>query len=376
MSIGTGASRPVLIMAGGTGGHVFPALAVAAELTGLGVPVAWLGTDQGLEARVVPAAGYSLTSIRVSGLRGKGLLRVFFAPFMLSVALLQALRVFLRLRPLAVLGMGGFAAGPGGLIAWLLRRPLLIHEQNSVPGLTNRLLAPLARVVIEGFPGSMPASRRAVSAGNPVRAGIAALAAPETRFAGRSGVLRLLVIGGSLGAQALNRVVPPAIARLPEAMRPQVHHQTGQTEVASVQQSYRELGCDARVEAFIEDMAGAYAWADLVVCRSGALTVAELAAAGVASILVPYPHATDDHQTGNARYLADAGAALLMPQDTLNDEWLAETLARFTSQRETLLAMAHRARELAQPDAARRVALLCLEAAGITPTVPAEGLPQ
>jgi UDP-N-acetylglucosamine--N-acetylmuramyl-(pentapeptide) pyrophosphoryl-undecaprenol N-acetylglucosamine transferase len=376
MSIGTGASRPVLIMAGGTGGHVFPALAVAAELTGLGVPVAWLGTDQGLEARVVPAAGYSLTSIRVSGLRGKGLLRVFFAPFMLSVALLQALRVFLRLRPLAVLGMGGFAAGPGGLIAWLLRRPLLIHEQNSVPGLTNRLLAPLARVVIEGFPGSMPASRRAVSAGNPVRAGIAALAAPETRFAGRFGVLRLLVIGGSLGAQALNRVVPPAIARLPEAMRPQVHHQTGQTEVASVQQSYRELGCDARVEAFIEDMAGAYAWADLVVCRSGALTVAELAAAGVASILVPYPHATDDHQTGNARYLADAGAALLMPQDTLNDEWLAETLARFTSQRETLLAMAHRARELAQPDAARRVALLCLEAAGITPTVPAEGLPQ
>jgi UDP-N-acetylglucosamine--N-acetylmuramyl-(pentapeptide) pyrophosphoryl-undecaprenol N-acetylglucosamine transferase len=187
-------------MAGGTGGHVFPALAVAAELTGLGVPVAWLGTPQGLEARVVPAAGYPLTAIRVSGLRGKGLPRVFLAPFMLALALLQAFRVFLRLRPLAVLGMGGFAAGPGGLVAWLLRRPLLIHEQNSVPGLTNRWLAPLARKVLEGFPGSMPAARRAVAVGNPVRTAIAALAVPEARLAGRSGALHLLVIGGSLGA--------------------------------------------------------------------------------------------------------------------------------------------------------------------------------
>jgi UDP-N-acetylglucosamine--N-acetylmuramyl-(pentapeptide) pyrophosphoryl-undecaprenol N-acetylglucosamine transferase len=367
MTFAADATRPVLIMAGGTGGHVFPALAVAAELTGLGVPVAWLGTEQGLEARVVPAAGYPLTSIRVSGLRGKGLSRVFFAPFMLSIALLQALGVFLRLRPLAVLGMGGFAAGPGGFIAWLLRRPLLIHEQNSVPGLTNRLLAPLARVVLEGFPGSLPASRRAVAVGNPVRAGIVALAAPETRFAGRSGPLRLLVIGGSLGAQALNRVLPQAIGRLPAATRPQVHHQTGQAQVAGVQQSYREIGCEARVEAFIEDMAAAYAWADLVVCRSGALTVAELAAAGVGSILVPYPHATDDHQTGNARYLANAGAALLIPQEQLSSDWLADTLARFAGQRDKLLDMARRARELARPDAARRVALLCLEAAGIAP---------
>jgi UDP-N-acetylglucosamine--N-acetylmuramyl-(pentapeptide) pyrophosphoryl-undecaprenol N-acetylglucosamine transferase len=365
MTIGAAAARPVLIMAGGTGGHVFPALAVATELTGLGVPVAWLGTDQGLEARVVPAAGYTLTSIRVSGLRGKGLRRVFFAPFMLVVALVQALRVFLRLRPLAVLGMGGFAAGPGGLVAWLLRRPLLIHEQNSVPGLTNRLLAPLARVVLEGFPGSLPASRRALPVGNPVRASIAALATPETRFAGRGGTLRLLVIGGSLGAQALNRLLPQAIARLPAEQRPQVHHQTGQAEAAGVQQHYRELGCEAQVEAFIEDMAAAYGWADLVVCRSGALTVAELAAAGVGSILVPYPHATDDHQTGNARYLADAGAALLMPQARLSSDWLADTLGRFAGQRDKLLAMARRARELARPDAARRVALLCLEAAGI-----------
>jgi UDP-N-acetylglucosamine--N-acetylmuramyl-(pentapeptide) pyrophosphoryl-undecaprenol N-acetylglucosamine transferase len=331
------------------------------------VPVAWLGTVRGLEARVVPAAGYPLTSIQVSGLRGKGLSRVLLAPFMLSLALLQALRVFLRLRPLAVLGMGGFASGPGGLVAWLLRRPLLIHEQNSGPGLTNRLLTPLARVVLEGFPGSLPASRCAVAVGNPVRAGIIALASPETRFAGRSGPLRLLVIGGSLGAQALNRVLPEAIGRLPTAGRPEVHHQTGQSDVAGVQRSYRDFGCEACVEAFIEDMAAAYAWADLVVCRSGALTVAELAAAGVGSILVPYPHATDDHQTGNARYLADAGAALLMPQAQLSSDWLAETLVRFAGQRDKLLDMAHRARELARPDAARRVAMLCLEAAGIAP---------
>jgi UDP-N-acetylglucosamine--N-acetylmuramyl-(pentapeptide) pyrophosphoryl-undecaprenol N-acetylglucosamine transferase len=286
---------------------------------------------------------------------------------MLSIALLQALRVFLRLRPLAVLGMGGFAAGPGGLIAWLLRRPLLIHEQNSVPGLTNRLLAPLARVVIEGFPGSMPAVRHAVAAGNPVRAGIAALTLPEARFAGRFGALRLLVIGGSLGARALNQVVPEALARLPASARPRVHHQTGRAEIDGVRERYAKTGCDARVEDFVEDMAAAYAWADLVVCRAGALTVSELAAAGVASILVPYPHATDDHQTGNAHYLADAGAALLMPQATLTAEWLAETLARFDGQRETLLTMAQRARALARPEAARRVALLCLEAAGITP---------
>jgi UDP-N-acetylglucosamine--N-acetylmuramyl-(pentapeptide) pyrophosphoryl-undecaprenol N-acetylglucosamine transferase len=371
MTFGAGGPRPVLIMAGGTGGHVFPALAVAVELTGLGVPVAW----QGLEASVGPAAGYPLTVIQVSGLRGKGMPRFFLAPFMLTLALLQAVMVLLRLRPLAVLGMGGFTAGPGGLAAWLLRRPLLIHEQNSIPGLTNRLLAPLARSVLEGFPGSMPAARRALAVGNPVRAGIAALALPEARFAGRSGALHLLVIGGSLGAQALNRVVPAAVARLSAGVRPRVHHQTGRAEVDGVRQRYTEVGCDARVEAFVEDMAAAYAWADLVVCRAGALTVAELAAAGVASILVPYPHATDDHQTGNARYLADAGAALLMPQDTLSAEWLSETLARFTDQRETLLAMARRARELARPDAARRVALLCLEAAGITPATPVRGSP-
>jgi UDP-N-acetylglucosamine--N-acetylmuramyl-(pentapeptide) pyrophosphoryl-undecaprenol N-acetylglucosamine transferase len=362
----TGAGhRPILIMAGGTGGHVFPALAVARELSALGVPVAWLGTRRGLEARVVPAAGYPLAAIRVTGLRGKGRLRLLAAPFMLSLALLQALVVMARLRPAAVLGMGGFAAGPGGVVAWLLRRPLLIHEQNSVPGTTNRLLAPLASRVLEGFPGSMPALRRALHTGNPVRREIAGLPEPGVRFAGRGAALRLLVLGGSLGAQALNRAVPGALARLPATERPAVHHQTGAAEVAAVQAQYRELAGESRVEAFIADMAAAYAWADLVVCRAGALTIAELAAAGVGAVLVPFPHATDDHQTGNARYLVDAGAAVLLPQAELDAERLAGLLARFGARRQELLEMARRARRLARPEAAREVARLCLEAAGL-----------
>ncbi len=359
--------RPVLIMAGGTGGHVFPALAVAAELSTRGVPVSWLGTRRGLEARVVPAAGYALSSIRVSGLRGKGLLRLLIAPFMLAFAVLQSVVIFLRLRPMAVLGMGGFVSGPGGLAAWLLRCPLVIHEQNSVAGLTNRLLAPLARHVLEAFPGSLPAARHAVHTGNPVRATISAVPDPARRLPGHTGALHLLVIGGSLGAQALNQVVPQAVARLPLAARPQIHHQTGAADEAGVRARYRELDCTARVEAFVEDMAAAYAWADLVVCRAGALTVAELCAAGVASILVPFPYATDDHQTGNAGYLAAAGAAVLVPQPELTEERLAERLAAYAADRHALLEMASRARELARPDAARRVAGFCLQAAGQAP---------
>ena len=362
-----GNRRPVLIMAGGTGGHVFPALAVADELSSRGVPVSWLGTRRGLEARVVPAAGYVLSSIRVSGLRGKGLLRLLIAPFMLVFAVVQSVIIFLRLRPMAVLGMGGFAAGPGGLVAWLLRCPLVIHEQNSVAGLTNRLLAPLARYALEAFPGSLPAARHAVHTGNPVRAAIAALPEPARRLSEHAGALHLLVIGGSLGAEALNRVVPQAVARLPQEARPQIHHQTGQADADAVRARYQELGSDVRVEAFVEDMAAAYAWADLVVCRAGALTVAELCAAGVASILVPFPYATDDHQTGNAGYLADAGAAVLLPQPELTAERLAERLAAYSADRPVLLEMASRARELARPDAARQVAGFCLQAAGQAP---------
>lgn len=357
--------RPVLIMAGGTGGHVFPALAVAAELSARGVAVAWLGTRRGLEARVVPAAGYPLETVRVSGLRGKGALRLLLAPFMLTLALLQALSIQLRLRPCAVLGMGGFTAGPGGVIAWLLRRPLLIHEQNSVAGMTNRWLLPFARTVMEAFPGSLPATRHPVHTGNPVRAEITQLPAPAERFAMRSGALRVLVIGGSLGARALNETVPAAVQQLAAGHSLQLHHQTGRTDVETVRAAYAAFDMDARVEAFIEDMAAAYAWADVVICRSGALTVAELAVVGVASILVPFPFATDDHQTGNARFLADAGAAILMPQSVMTADSLSGLLADFAEQRGMLEEMACRARELALPDAARRVAALCLQAAGI-----------
>jgi UDP-N-acetylglucosamine--N-acetylmuramyl-(pentapeptide) pyrophosphoryl-undecaprenol N-acetylglucosamine transferase len=364
MSI-TANERAVLIMAGGTGGHVFPALAVAAELSARGIAVSWLGTQRGLEARVVPAAGYPLETMRVSGIRGKGVMKMISAPFMLMVALLQALTIQLRLRPCAVLGMGGFAAGPGGVIAWLLRRPLLIHEQNSVAGMTNRWLAPLARTVMEAFPGSLPARRQAIHTGNPVRAEITRLPAPSERYAERSGALRVLVVGGSLGARALNEVMPAAVRQLPAARQLQLHHQTGSADLASVQAAYAALELDVRVDAFIDDMAAAYSWADVVICRSGALTVAELAVVGVASILVPYPHATDDHQTGNARFLADAGAAVLMPQEVMSAEKLAGLLGDFSRQRNRLLEMACRARELAMPDAARRVAEHCLRAAGI-----------
>jgi UDP-N-acetylglucosamine--N-acetylmuramyl-(pentapeptide) pyrophosphoryl-undecaprenol N-acetylglucosamine transferase len=357
--------RPVLIMAGGTGGHVFPALAVAAELTASGVAVSWLGTQRGLESRVVPAAGYPLETMRVSGVRGKGLLRKLMAPFMLMVALVQALFIQLRLRPRAVLGMGGFAAGPGGVIAWILRRPLLIHEQNSVAGLTNKWLAPLARTVMEAFPGSLPERLHVVHTGNPVRAEITRLSPPGERLAGRSGALRVLVIGGSLGARALNETVPAAVRLLGDSQTLDIYHQTGSAEAETVRSAYADIGRDARVEAFVEDMAAAYAWADVVICRSGALTIAELAVVGVPSILVPFPHATDDHQTGNARFLADAGAAILLPQTELTAGKLAGLIGDFTGQRNMLLEMACRAHELAMPDAARRVAAHCLQAAGI-----------
>ena len=357
--------KPVLIMAGGTGGHVYPALAVARELLHADVPVIWLGTRAGLEARVIPAAGIPIQWIRVSGLRGKGFARRLAAPFMLALALWQAFIVMLRVRPGAVLGMGGFVTGPGGVMAWVLRRPLLIHEQNSIAGLTNRWLARLATQVMEAFPGTLPG---AIHTGNPVRADIAALPAPEDRLAGRSGRLHLLVLGGSLGAHALNDEVPAALAELHASSRPEVLHQTGTRNLEATQAAYQAAGLEARLESFIDDMAAAYAWADLVVCRAGALTVAELAAAGVGSVLVPYPHAVDDHQTGNARYLADADAAVLLPQTDLRATRLAELLGGFVTRRERLLAMARAARSLARPNAAQQVTRLCLAAAGIPVT--------
>lgn len=350
--------RPILIMAGGTGGHVFPALAVADQLRAGGWPVEWMGTRAGLEARVVPQAGIPVHWISVQGLRGKGKLRLLLAPFMLIWALLQATHVILKVRPAAVLGMGGFTTGPGGVMAWLLRRPLIIHEQNSVAGLTNRLLAPLAKPVLEAFPGSLA---HALHTGNPVRRSIAQQRFQEPDM--RSRRPRLLVVGGSLGAKVFNEKVPQALAALAVSPPPAVWHQTGLRHIDQARQAYADAGVEARLDAFIDDMAQAYHWADLVLCRAGALTIAELAAVGVASILVPYPYAVDDHQTHNAAYLVEAGAAVLLPDSEMNPQRLREQL-QLLWQPQRLQEMARRARARALPDAAQRVADCCIRAAG------------
>jgi len=350
--------RPILIMAGGTGGHVFPALAVAERLRASGRPVAWLGTHAGLEARVVPACGIPMHWIKVKGLRGKGALRLLAAPFMLLWSMLQAAGVLLRVRPAAVLGMGGYTTGPGGVMAWLLRRPLVIHEQNSVAGLTNRLLRPLAHAALEAFPGSL---RNAKHTGNPVRRSIAELPFREPDMQSRRP--RLLVVGGSLGAAVLNEQVPAALAELDQQQRPEVWHQTGTGHIDEARKAYADVGVEVKLAAFIEDMSAAYRWADLVLCRAGALTVAELAAVGVASILVPYPHAVDDHQTANAHHLADAGAAVLMPQSHMTPQRLAEQL-KLLQQPERLIDMALHARKKAMPEAAQGVADICVAASG------------
>lgn len=357
------AVAPVLIMAGGTGGHVFPALAVAEELRRHGVPVVWLGTQAGIEARLVPQAGFPIEWLSIKGLRGKTMVSQLLAPFRLVLACAQAIAVLRRRKPCAVLGMGGFAAGPGGLMAWLLRRPLLIHEQNAVAGLTNRMLAKLTTRRLEAFPGAL--GKVAEQVGNPVRADILALAAPEKRLANRAGAMRVLVVGGSLGAVSLNQLIPTAIASMRADLRPQVHHQTGTNTLERTRELYQTCKVEARVDAFIDDMAAAYGWADLVICRAGAMTVFELAAAGVASVLIPYPHAVDDHQTANANWLVQQGAAVLRQQSELDSDWLCETLTQFSQQRERLLSMACAARALARPDAARVVAERCLAAGGL-----------
>ncbi|CAK0750589.1 N-acetylglucosaminyl transferase [Gammaproteobacteria bacterium] len=344
-------ARPgrVLVMAGGTGGHVFPALAVAKELQALGMEVVWMGTRTGLEARLVPEAGYPVEWITVTGLRGKGAMNWVLAPWRLLRALGEALLALRRVAPEVVLGMGGFATGPGGLAAWLLRRPLVIHEQNSVAGLTNRLLARLATRVLEAFPDTFPPRVNAVFTGNPVRPEIAKLARESRDEIGKP--WRLLVLGGSQGAAALNAVLPDALALLSPQARPEVWHQSGARLLEQTEIAYRAAGITARIDAFITDMAAAYQWADLVLCRSGALTVAEIAAAGVAAVLVPYPHAVDDHQTHNARLLLDAGAAQILPQKTLNPHCLAEVLRDLGENPERLRAMGRAAHAVARPAA-------------------------
>ncbi len=357
------AARPVMIMAGGTGGHVFPGLAVASVLRERGLPVVWLGTRDGLESRLVPEAGLPMEFLEIQGLRGKGLTGWLLAPVRLTRAVWQAIGVLRRHRPRAVLGMGGYAAGPGGIAAWLLRRPLVLHEQNAVAGMTNRVLSRFARRVLCGFPTDFPGNVLARVVGNPVREAIHDLQEPEVRYAGRSGRLRLLVVGGSLGAQVLNERVPAAVAMLPEEQRPEIRHQAGERTLQIAEDHYRRAGVEAEITPFIGDMAEAYAWADLVVCRAGALTVSELAAVGVAACLVPLPQAVDDHQTANARFLSDRQAAVLLPQGELSPRRLAGLLEDYTTHRDSLRLMAERARELASPRAAEDVADSCLEVA-------------
>ncbi len=358
-------THTILIMAGGTGGHVFPGLAVADKLKARGWKVVWLGTQTGMENRLVAQQGYSMETISFSGLRGKRVLTWLTLPLRLLIAFKQSLNVLRRVRPDVVLGMGGYPAFPGGMMAVLLNKPLLIHEQNSVPGLTNRILARLADKVILGFPADIKADEgKVIIAGNPVRQEIATIETPEMRFAGRTGPLRLLVVGGSLGAQILNTVVPLALRSMPEEYRPVVVHQGGEKHLDVIRRNYQESGVKAQLMPFIDDMAGQYAVCDLVLCRAGALTVSELAAAGVASILVPYPYAVDDHQTGNARFLSDRQAAILLPQTELNPDSLAALLKNLT--REKLLAMANAARKLAMPDATRTVAQICEQLTGNT----------
>ncbi len=347
-------SRTLLIVAGGTGGHVFPGLAVADEMRRRGWKVVWMGARGGLEARLVPARGYAIAWVHAAAGRGRSLAKKLFLPLHLLVGFWQSARAILRIRPDVVLGMGGYVAFPGGMMASLLARPLAIHEQNAVAGLANRLLAAVADRVMVAFPGALP---RAEWTGNPVRAEIAALAPPQTRYRARNGPLHLLVLGGSQGAQVLNEVLPQALARLPADRRPRVVHQTGERHLAATRAAYAAAGVEAELASFLDDIASRYAAADLVVCRAGAMTVAELAAAGLASVLVPFPHAADDHQRANARWLAERGAALLLPQDECTPERLAALLG--TLERAELATMAARARALGRPDAARAVADGC-----------------
>ncbi|MGB7540876.1 MAG: undecaprenyldiphospho-muramoylpentapeptide beta-N-acetylglucosaminyltransferase [Burkholderiales bacterium] len=351
-------ARTIMIMAGGTGGHIFPALAVAGRMRDAGWRVVWLGARSGMEATLVPQRGYDMAWVSFSGLRGKGPVAMLTLPFRLLIAFWQSARAIFARRPDVVLGMGGYMSFPGGMMAALLGRPLVIHEQNSIPGLANKVLAGVADRVLCAFPGAL---RNATLTGNPVRPEIATITAPEGRYRARSGPLRLLVVGGSLGARVLNDTVPRALALLPNERRPSVMHQSGLQHLEALQQAYASAGVEATTLAFIDDMAAAYADADLVVCRAGAITVAEIAAVGVASVLVPFPLAVDDHQTANARFLADAGAAILLPQRELGAERLAQLLGELG--RERLCEMAKHARSLGRPDATEAVARVCMELA-------------
>ena len=349
-----------LIMAGGTGGHIMPGLAVADVLKKRGWTIFWLGNPDKMEGKLVPSHGYEMAPMQFAGIRGKGIVSKLKAPFMLVSALLQAWRQFSRVRPDVVLGMGGYVAFPGGVVAWLRRKPLVLHEQNAIAGMANRVLSALANKVLTGFPATLP---NAEWVGNPVRTDVANLPEPLQRYPEHQGPLRLLVVGGSLGATALNQVVPKALAKMDASSRPVVKHQSGAQHIESLQSAYRDAGVQATCIPFIDDMAGAIAEADLLICRAGAMTVAEVAAAGVAALFVPFPYAVDDHQTANARFLSDEGAAWMQQQSALTADWLSDWLSQRT--RPELMNVAIQARKKAKPESAQQIAEICSSTAGI-----------
>ena len=353
--------KRVLIMAGGTGGHVFPGLAVADYMNQQGVDVHWLGTAQGIESRLVPEAGFPLHLIQIGGLRGKGIKSLIMAPWRIVNAVWQARRIIHAVDPNVVIGMGGFASGPGGLASWLCGVPLVIHEQNAKPGLTNRVLAHLAKRVLSGFPDVFKASNKVVAIGNPVRVEIAKLPPPSVRVTPARERFHLLVLGGSLGAKALNDVVPQALSRLGEDERPEVIHQTGEKHFDEAKKSYESMGVKANLSPFVKDMAEVYSWADMVLCRAGALTVAELCSAGVGAIFVPFPFAVDDHQTANAEFMVKRGAALCVQQTELTEARLADIVVEFSRSPEKRLGMAEAAYALRQVEVAKKIYDICRE---------------
>lgn len=353
------ASKTALIMAGGTGGHIFPGLAVAEELRARGWRVHWLGTPASMESRLVPPRGFAFEPIDFSGVRGKGLVTLALLPLRLLRAFWQSLAVVRRVKPDVVVGLGGYVTFPGGMMAVLVGKPLVLHEQNSVAGLVNKVLAGVADRVFTAFPEVL---KKAQWVGNPLRTAFTQQPAPAERFAGRTGPLRLLVVGGSLGARALNEIVPQALASIPADRRPVVTHQSGAAQIDALREHYAKAGVQATLTPFIDDTAAAFADADLIVCRAGASTVTEIAAVGAAAVFVPFPHAVDDHQTANARFLVDAGGGWLVQQRDLTPEWLAEMLQN--SERTALVDIARKAKNMQKINATREVVTACEELAG------------
>ena len=348
--------KTALIMAGGTGGHIFPGLAVAEELRTRGWRVHWLGAPGSMESRIVPQHGFALELIDFSGVRGKGLVTLALLPLRLLRAFWQALQVVRRVKPDVVVGLGGYITFPGGMMGVLAGKPLVLHEQNSVAGMANKVLAGVADRVFTAFPNVF---KKGQWVGNPLRTAFTQQPGPTERFAGRSGPLRLLVVGGSLGARALNETVPQALALLPPESRPHVLHQSGEAHIDALRTAYAQAGVQAELVAFIDDTAQAFADADLVICRAGASTVTELAAVGAAALFVPFPYAVDDHQKGNARYLSDHGAAWLQPQSAFTPQWLADFLRHIT--RAELLEKASKAKQREKLHATEQIVAACEE---------------